>query len=148
MNHSSEIPAGVRSIRSDLLLGISGGLGAVRLAGTKCRSCGETTLGQSESCPNCASDDVAHVSLNNHGTVWTYTIARHRPPGNYRGPEPFVPFGIALVELPEGLRVMTRVDCDIETLHVGMPVEFTPYLRHDADGVITVTFTYKPVAEH
>ena len=136
-----------RPIREGLLLGAASGLDHVSLAGSACASCGETTLGSVALCPNCGSDQVKELRLSNRGIVWTYTVARHRPPGDYRGPEPFVPFGIGLVELPEGLRVMTRIDCDIDTLRVGLPVVFTPYLRHDKDGSDVVTFTYKPAVE-
>lgn len=133
-----------RPIREGLLLGTLSGVDKVSLAGSLCASCGETTLGSVPLCPNCGSDRVTELRLSDRGIVWTYTVARHRPPGDYRGPEPFVPFGIALVELPEGLRVMSRVDCDIDKLRVGLPVMFTPYLRHDKDGSEVVAFTYKP----
>lgn len=137
----------VRPIREGLLDGNLLDLNQVALAGTSCSSCEEVSLGHVPLCPNCGSSSVKPLRLSDKGTVWTYTVARHKPPGDYRGPDPFVPFGIALVELPEGLRVMTRVDCDLEQLRVGLPVEFTPYPRHDADGSITVTFTYKPTTE-
>lgn len=134
----------VRPIREGLLAGDLTSLDNVALAGTSCASCGEVTLGHVPLCANCGSDKTEHLRLSDHGTVYTFTVARHKPPGDYRGPEPFQPYGYALVELPEGLRVVTRVDCDVESIHVGMPVTFTPYLRHDKDGSLTVTFTYKP----
>jgi uncharacterized OB-fold protein len=134
--------AGIRPIREGLLDGQLTDLESLALAGTECSKCQEVTLGYASLCPNCGSDLVRHLRLTNEGTVWTYTVARHKPPGDYRGPEPFAPFGIALVELPEGLRLMTRVDCNVATLRIGMPVRFTPFLRHDKDGSLTVTFTY------
>lgn len=138
---------GVRPIRDNLLLNVGEPLDQVRLAGTRCGACKETTLGTVTHCPNCGSNQVSGLPLSSRGSVWSYTVARHQPPGNYRGPEPFQPFGIALVELPEGLRVVTRVDGDVDSIRVGMPVDFTPYLRHDADGSIVVTFTYKRAEE-
>lgn len=146
MATSKSTASKLRPIREGLLLNVGQELGNVRLAGTHCVSCRETSLGSVELCPNCGSDQVQILPLGNRGTVWSYTVARHKPPGDYRGPEPFVPYGIALVELPEGLRVVTRVDCDVEQIRVGMPVDFTPYLRHDADGGTVVTFTYTPAA--
>ena len=41
------------------------------------------------------------------------------PPGAYKGPEPFVPFALGLVELPEGLRVMSPLEGDIDALKIG-----------------------------
>lgn len=136
---------GVRPIREDLMLNVGGPLDQVRLAGTRCSACGETTLGALSHCPNCGSGQVSSLPLSPRGSVWSYTVARHKPPGDYRGPEPFKPFGIGLVELPEGLRMMTRIDGDIDALDVGLPVEFSPYLRHDEDGSIVVAFTFKAV---
>lgn len=147
MTSTQSVASRIRPIREDLLLDVGAPLQHVRLAGTHCAACGETLLGIVRLCPNCGSERLAVLPLANRGTVWTYTVARHRPPGDYRGPDPFVPFGIALVELPEGLRVLARLDCDIDRIQVGLPVEFTPYLRHDADGTTVVAFTYTPAAE-
>lgn len=126
------------------MLNIGGALSDVRLAGTRCAICKETSLGLVPLCPNCGSDRVSELPLSNRGTVWTYTVARHKPPGDYRGPDPFVPFAIALVELPEGLRVVSRVDGNVEKIDVGMLVDFTPVARHDADGTTVIAFTYQP----
>ncbi len=136
-----------RPIKEGLFLGSLQRLDDISLAGTKCASCGETSLGRVMLCPNCGSDRVEELRLSDRGIVWTYTVARHRPPGNYRGPEPFVPFGIGLVELPEGLRVLSTLDCEIDSIRVGLPVTFTPFLRHEKDGDAVVAFTYRPAAE-
>ena len=144
MSTSSTAGLQVRPIREKLLLGVNDGVSAIRLAGTKCESCGETTLGVNAVCPNCGGADVSELPLSDHGKVWSFTVARHRPPGNYRGPEPFEPFGIGLVELPEGLRVLTRIDCNIDDLAVDLPVTFSPSIRQDPDGSLVATFTYLP----
>ena len=136
-----------RAIREGLLHGRLSVLDDVSLAGTRCASCGETSLGSVALCPNCGSDRVEDLRLGDNGTLWTYTVARHRPPGDYRGPEPFMPFGIGLVELAEGLRVMSTVDCPVDQLRVGLPLRFTPYIRQDKDGGTVVAFTYRPVRE-
>jgi uncharacterized OB-fold protein len=136
-----------RPIREGLFLGRLEQLEDISLAGTKCDSCGETSLGCVALCPNCGSDRVEELRLSHRGIVWTYTVARHRPPGNYRGPESFVPFGIGLVELPEGLRVVSTLDCQIDSLEVGLPVTFTPYLLQEKEGGAVVAFTYRQAAE-
>jgi uncharacterized protein len=142
----SESPAGQRvPVREGLLAGPLGDLDRVRLAGSKCTSCGETSLGHKTICPNCGRDTVRDVSLGNRGTLWTYTVVRHRPPGNYKGPDPFVPFGMGLVELPEGLRVLSPIDCDFARLQIGLELQFKPCLRKEADGREVVAFTFEPV---
>jgi uncharacterized OB-fold protein len=133
-------------IREGLLTGDLSRLGQVRLAGCRCESCGETSFGHRSLCPNCGRDTVEDLSLSDRGTVWTYTVVRHRPPGAYKGPEPFEPFGLGLVELPDGLRVMSPIECDIDKLRIGMPVRFKPYVRHDPDRDV-VAFAFEAIAE-
>ena len=118
-------------------------LSTVRLLGCRCAACGETSLGRKSICPNCGGGRVSEVALADHGSLWTYTVVRHRPPGNYRGPDPFVPFGIGLVELPDGLRVMAPLAGSPDRLRIGMPVRFQPVLRRDDDREV-VAFCFEP----
>jgi len=97
-------------------------------------------------CPNCGKETVKDIALAQRGVLWTYTVVRHRPPGNYKGPEPFVPFGLGLVELPEGVRVMAPIHCDIDKLKIGLPLKFKPYVRPD-DGREVVAFSFEPIGE-
>ena len=129
-----------RPVREGLLSGDLSDLAAVRLNGSRCRTCGEATLGANALCPNCGGDDMAPVAFSNEGAVWTYTVVRYRPPGDYKGPDPFVPFAMGLVELPEGLRVLAPIGGDPEAVRIGMKVAFHPYAR--PDGV--VEFNYLP----
>src|SRR5262245_18799618 len=134
-------------IREGLLIGPLAELDRVRLAGCKCTSCGETSLGTKSVCPNCGRNTVQEVALANQGSLWSFTVVRHRPPGNYKGPEPFVPFGLGLVELPEGLRVLSPIQCDVEKLKIGLSLQFKPYVRHDEDGRDVVAFAYVPAGK-
>jgi uncharacterized protein len=136
-----------RAIRDGLFLGSLSDLNDVSLAGTRCVACAETSLGSVSLCPNCGSDRVQSLRLGHDGILWTYTVARHRPPGDYRGSEPFKPFGIGLVELAEGLRVMCTLDCELDQLRVGLPLRFSPFLRNDKDGGTVVAFTYRSAGE-
>ena len=131
-------------IREGLLAGSLSRLDDVTLAGCKCTSCGETSLGTKKICPNCGQATVQDVALSKRGVLWTYTVVRHRPPGDYKGPDPFVPFGMGLVELPEGLRVLAPIHCHIDSLKIGMPLEFTPYVRDDGAERQVVAFTFQP----
>ena len=142
----SKSPAGERvPIREGLLAGSLSQLDRVRLAGCKCTNCGETSLGAKSICPNCGRDTVKEVALSNRGVLWSFTVVRHRPPGNYKGPDPFVPFGMGLVELPDGLRVLSPIDCGIEQMKIGLELQFKPYVRHDEDCRDVVAFAFEPV---
>lgn len=131
-----------RPVREGLLAGDLSDLSKVRLNGSRCKVCSEATLGASTLCPNCGSDEVAPQPMSNDGVVWTYTVVRYRPPGDYKGPDPFVPFAMGLIELPEGLRVLAPIGGDPEAVRIGMNVRFHPYAR--PDGV--VEFNYQPAA--
>ena len=118
----------------------------VRIVGSKCNNCGEVMLGQELSCSNCTSEDTSFISMSDRGKLWTYTVIRHRPPGSYRGPDPFVPFPEGLVELPEGIRVLSVLDCDIEKLKIGMDLELVVYKFYEnEDGNDVIAFQFKPV---
>jgi uncharacterized OB-fold protein len=134
-------------IREGLLSGPLSHLDQVRLAGCRCTSCGETSLGAKSICPNCGRDTVQNIALGGRGVLWSFTIVRHRPPGNYKGPDPFVPFGLGLVELPEGVRVLAPIKCDIGKLKIGLALQFRPYVRHDDDGPEVVAFEFETVKE-
>jgi uncharacterized protein len=133
-------------IREGLLSGRLSCLDDVRLVGSNCSNCGETSLGRAKVCPNCGRASVREVSLSDRGVLWSFTVVRHKPPGDYRGPEPFVPFGLGLVELPDGLRVLSPVACPVDRLTIGLKLLFKPYLRQDPERDV-VAFTFAPVDE-
>jgi len=130
-------------LRAGLLAGPLDDLGAVRLAGCRCSACGETAFGEAQVCPNCGRDTVEPVALSDRGVLWGFTVVRHRPPGDYRGPQPFAPFGLGLVELPEGVRVLSPIQCEVGELEIGMALRFQPYLRGDPDEDV-VAFSFAP----
>jgi len=145
---ASESAAGKRvPIRAGLLTGSLSELDSVRLAGSRCTSCKETSLGVLGVCPNCGGTTLREVALNDRGVLWTYTIVRHRPPGDYKGPEPFVPFGLGLVEVPEGVRVLAPILGDIDSLKIGLPLRFKPYVRKEGDSREVVAFAFEPLSE-
>lgn len=132
-------------ILEGLLSGPLVDLGQVRLAGCRCTTCGETALGSKTICPNCGRDTVNNISLSDRGVLWSFTVVRHRPPGNYKGPEPFVPYGLGLVELPDGIRVLSPIRCAIDKLKIGLALRFAPYVRVEPDGREVVAFAFEPV---
>ena len=139
MNHSSDAR---EAIKAGLLSGDMSDLDSIRLAGMRCATCGEASLGTKEFCSNCGSSDVSSIELGSQGTLWSYTVVRHRPPGNYKGAEPFPPFGVGLVELPEGIRVFSPVAGAVDELEIGAPMVFQPYVRSDEDGRNVVSFNF------
>ncbi len=121
------------------------------LVGTKCTECGtiafprETTFCKN---PACASEAFDDVELSRRGTVWSYTDAQYQPPEPYiPATDPYVPFALAAVELPEGLVVMGQVadGYGVADLKVGAQVELVVEpLYTDDEGVKTI-WRWKPV---
>jgi uncharacterized OB-fold protein len=126
-----------------LLSGPLDNLDKVRLTGTRCAACGEVSLGQRALCPNCGRDSIETIALAERGTLWSFTVIRHRPPGDYAGKEPFEPFGLGLIELADGLRVLSPIECDITSLKIGMDLKFKAYARPAPTGE-RVLFTFTP----
>jgi uncharacterized protein len=112
------------------------------LIGGRCGACTRYHFPAAAICPYCGSGDVARVALSDTGTLWGWTAVTAPPPG-YRGN---VPFGFGVVELPEGLRVISRVEeADPSRLSFGTRVRFaTAPLHTDDDGTTVVTYTFVP----
>jgi uncharacterized protein len=132
-------------VREGLLSPVLDDLTQVTLMGSRCTRCAETTLGRSSSCQNCGSEELVSIPLDTSGTLWTYTVVRHRPPGDYRGPEQFVPFGLGLVELAQGLRVLTPISGDVERLSIGQRLTFEPTIVPGGDDEEVVAFQFVDV---
>jgi uncharacterized OB-fold protein len=83
---------------------------------------------------------VAEVALSDHGTVWGWASVEAAPPG-YGGE---VPFGFGVVELPEGIRIVTRLN-GVEELSFGQPVRLEPaVVGEDDEGRPLVSYAYAP----
>jgi len=76
------------------------------------------------------------------GRIFLHTVVQTAPPG-YTGP---VPYGFGLVDLPEGLRVVTRLAAaDLDALESGLRVrlEIAP-LCTDEEGNEILSWAYRP----
>jgi len=121
-----------------------------RLIGGRCAACSIVTFPSQDSCPRCASTDMAQHLLSRRGRLWAWTTQEFPPPAPpYTGPTgaAFVPFGIGYVELADEVRVETRLT-KTTGLTIGMDMELVlvPF-RTDGDGNEVVTFAFRPVGE-
>ena len=114
------------------------------LLGSRCANCGSTLFPRVDSCTYCATEDPAPVELSTTGTLWSWTAVTAPPPG-YEGE---VPFGIGIVELPEGVRVITRLtESDPAALYAGQVMECRVVRLHaDQEGNDVVTYAFAPAA--
>ena len=111
------------------------------LIGGRCAACGRYHFPAAVICPYCGAGEVARVELSETGTLWGWTAVTAAPPG-YGGD---VPFGFGVVELPEGLRVVTRLADPDDSWTFGQAMHLRIVeLGADADGVVVTTWEFAP----
>jgi uncharacterized OB-fold protein len=72
-------------------------------------------------CRGCLSENIEWSEASGKGKIYSYTII-HRPPSSRFQAD--VPYTVALVELDEGVRMMSNIiDIKPEDVYVGMAVE-------------------------
>ena len=88
-----------------------------------CGDCGKHHFYPRAICPYCHSDNLKFDTVSGRGEVHTFTIAR-RPAGPAFDDD--VPYVVALIELEEGPRMMSRIQTDDpEKVRIGAKVEVT-----------------------
>jgi len=88
----------------------------------KCSDCGTLRWTPRPMCHECTSMKSGWAKVSGKGTVYSYTIVYHPV---HPGFVEEVPYTVVLVDLEEGgVRFLSNlVDCPIEGVKVGMPVE-------------------------
>ena len=87
----------------------------------RCSDCDEYQFFPQTSCRVCLSDRTEWVESRGRGQIYSYTIV-HRPPNASFDED--VPYSVALIELEEGVRMMSNVvEIEPQDIRVGMPVE-------------------------
>lgn len=105
----------------------------------RCNACDIVLWFPRRNCPNCWTEDVSTFDAQQTGTIYSFTVVR-KGKGAFQDAGPFV---IAYVELADGPRIMTNiVDCDIDALHIGMPVEM---VFHDT-GEGSALYRFRPAS--
>ena len=117
-----------------------------QLIGSQCRNCGEVYFPKKERgmCINCQQENLEGIKLSRLGKLYSFTVVMQRPAIYYKAA---VPYALAWVELPEGVRLETLLtDCDFESLKVGMNVELViEKLHEDDEGNEIITYKFRPV---
>ena len=99
----------------------------------RCTACGKHVFYPRLVCPHCGGGPLEWVSASGRGTVHSFTVV-HRAPPAFAAEVPYV---VALVDLEEGPRMMTRLlGAEPAEVHIGMPVQVAiegdpplPYFR-------------------
>lgn len=90
-----------------------------RLEASRCKGCGKVSFPPRRICPACRGTEREPTTLSWKGRVVTSTVVQV-PPTEFQME---APFAVAIVETPEGARLMTQVvDCAPSEVLPGMEV--------------------------
>ncbi len=113
-----------------------------RLEAARCTGCGKVAFPARPVCPECRGREWERIHLSWRGKVVTSTVVQV-PPSEFQME---APYAVALVETPEGARLMTQVvDCEPSSVQPGMEVSLVfRRLRKEGRGGI-LCYGYKAV---
>lgn len=81
----------------------------------RCSACQTHIFTPRLHCPDCESDQLEWVQPSGKGVVYAYTVVRLKPEQ---------PYNVALIDLQEGVRMMSRVvDVAPSDIRIGMKVK-------------------------
>jgi uncharacterized OB-fold protein len=90
-----------------------------RLCIQQCSVCGRYEWTPIDACSACLTETLDWQQVSGRGSLYSYSIV-HRP----QSPGFEVPYIVAIVELDEGVRMLTDlIDTDGADIAIGMPVE-------------------------
>ncbi|MFV2054541.1 Zn-ribbon domain-containing OB-fold protein [Aliiroseovarius sp. YM-037] len=98
----------------------------------KCGGCGTHVFHPRVICPACGGADLGWVAPTGRGTVYARTVVRRKPE---RGGD----YNVVLVDLEEGVRMMSRID-GIEHDRIVTGLKVTASVGEGAEGKPAVVF--------
>ena len=114
-----------------------------QLIAARCPSCTKLHFPAGPVCPYCAREGCAESRVGPRGRLRLFTAVASQPPG-YRGP---LPFGFGVVEVEDGLCVITRLtEARLAHLRPGLPMRLVvDTLFTDDDGPV-LSWAFAPEA--
>lgn len=91
---------------NDVLVSGSPGTTEAMLSGGRCAECQYFCIPMLATCAVCMSQDIAADSVSGIGTLYSATVVRNGPRDRA------LPYGLAFVDLDEGIRVMASYSVD------------------------------------
>ncbi|MGQ0802493.1 MAG: Zn-ribbon domain-containing OB-fold protein [Actinomycetota bacterium] len=98
--------------------------------------------------PAAPAEELEDVELGRRGRIWSFTTNHYPPPEPYVAPDPFVPYTILAVELPEEQMVVLGQladDADPAALKVGAEVELVLGTLYEDDEHEYEVWKWRPV---
>lgn len=97
--------------------------------------------------PSAPAEELEEVELSRRGRVWSWTTNHYEPPAPYVAPDPFVPYTVVAVELPEEQMVVLgplAPGANADALAVGQEVELTLAPLYEDDEHEYVVWSWRP----
>ena len=110
-----------------------------RLMIQRCTSCDVFIFYPRAVCPECLEGELDWVEVDGRGEIFTFTVQHRNAPG-FEGQAPYV---VAMVELREGIRMMSRVMCHPDEARIGLHV--TVEFADVGDGFVVPVFVPEAV---
>lgn len=85
----------------------------------RCAGCGQFQHYPRSLCTKCLSDALEFVASPGHGKVCSFTVIHRAPLLELR---PLTPYILALIDLDEGVRMMSNIVGDPREVRIGCPV--------------------------
>jgi len=119
------------------------------LIGGRCKSCSTYFFPKwlVKHKPNCRERHIEEVLLSRRGKLNSYTIQHYPPPPPFKSPDPFIPYAIGWVSLPEGIAIAGIITgAKLEDLKTHMDVELVVEKAWvDEHGNDALTWKWQPV---
>ncbi|MED7930851.1 Zn-ribbon domain-containing OB-fold protein [Nonomuraea sp. LP-02] len=106
----------------------------------RCQTCARHYFYPRPSCPHCGSDQVEWVRASGRATLYSYVI-NHRPAPGFQDDGPYA---IAVVELEEGVRMMTNI-VGVENVPEKLPLDMELRVVFERRGEVSVPL-FEPAA--
>ena len=117
-----------------------------RLIASRCKECGALAFPKCPYCtnPDCVKDlaNVEVIELANTAKLHTWTLQVYPPALPFRL-EPFEPFPVGMLDLPDGLRVLGMLCTD--DVEIGMQMEMTTKKLFEDEEHEFLTWAWRPV---
>jgi uncharacterized OB-fold protein len=95
-----------------------------RVAGTRCKKCGESFFPPRADCFNCLSAEIEWFEITGKGNLISYSTLSYAPSGF----EQDLPYIVAVVQFDNNIKLFGRLSKEIrpEEVEIGMALKVTP----------------------